>query len=146
MFGEARHALVVFGCVPLGLIGGVAALKLRGLPFSIPAAVGFIALCGVSVLNGVVMTSGFKQRLAQGADAGEALLLSATGSLRPILTTALVAALGFIPMAISSRAGAEVQRPLATVVIGGILSSTLLMLAVLPILLRWTAGKKAADR
>ena len=136
MFGSARYALAVFACVPLGLVGGVLALKLRGLPFSIPAAVGFIALCGVAVLNGVVLASELKRRLQDGQPLAAALADSAQGGLRPIVTTALVAAIGFLPMALSTRAGAEVQRPLATVVIGGILSSTLLMLAVLPVVLK----------
>jgi cobalt-zinc-cadmium resistance protein CzcA len=136
MFGDARYAIAVFACVPLGLIGGIVSLKLRGLPFSIPAAVGFIALCGVAVLNGVVMASEVKRRLEEGTYLDAAVREAARGALRPILTTALVAMIGFMPMAISTRAGAEVQRPLATVVIGGILSSTLLMLAVLPLVLR----------
>lgn len=136
MFGDLRYALAVFACVPLGLVGGVLSLMLRGLSFSIPAAVGFIALCGVAVLNGVVMASDLRRRLGDGEPFDEALGDAAGGALRPILTTALVAAIGFLPMAISSRAGAEVQRPLATVVIGGILSSTALMLVVLPVVLR----------
>ncbi len=136
MFGDVRYALAVFGCVPLGIIGGVCALKLRGLPFSIPAGVGFIALCGVAVLNGVVLASELRRQLGHGKPLLDALFESARSSLRPIATTALVAAIGFLPMAISTRAGAEVQRPLATVVIGGILSSTLLMLFALPLLLR----------
>jgi cobalt-zinc-cadmium resistance protein CzcA len=145
MFGDGRYAAAVFACVPLGLIGGVFALKLRGLPFSIPAAVGFIALCGVAVLNGVVMTSDLQRRLAAGEAFAAALLESAQGALRPILTTALVAAIGFLPMAISHRSGAEVQRPLATVVIGGIISSTVLMLLALPLILRRLAPKTATQ-
>ncbi|MCS6915292.1 MAG: CusA/CzcA family heavy metal efflux RND transporter [Myxococcales bacterium] len=136
MFGDARYAVAVFACVPLGVVGGVFSLLVRGLPFSIPAAVGFIALCGVAVLNGVVMASDLKRRLDDGLHLDEALHGAAQGSLRPIMTTALVAAIGFVPMAISTRAGAEVQRPLATVVIGGIISSTALMLFVLPVVLR----------
>ena len=136
MFGDLRYAMAVFACVPMGVVGGVMSLRLRGLPFSIPAAVGFIALCGVAVLNGVVMASELKRRLSEGSPFPAALRDSARGALRPIMTTALVAAIGFMPMALSTRAGAEVQRPLATVVIGGILSSTVLMLAVLPLLLR----------
>ena len=136
LFGDARYALAVFGCVPLGLVGGILALKIRGLPFSIPAAVGFIALCGVAVLNGVVMASDLKRHLAEGHDFHESLRHGVRAALRPIVTTALVAAIGFLPMALSTRAGAEVQRPLATVVIGGILSATGLTLIVLPLLLR----------
>lgn len=135
MFGDALYAGAVFACVPLGLVGGVLALQLRGLPFSIPAAVGFIALCGVAVLNGVVMTSELRRRLSDGVPHDDALFGSARSSLRSIMTTALVAAIGFLPMAVSTHAGAEVQRPLATVVIGGIVSSTVLMLLILPILL-----------
>lgn len=135
MFGEVRYAFAVFGCVPLGIIGGVFLLMVRGLPFSIPVAVGFIALCGVAVLNGVVMVSELQRRLGHQSFA-QAIVASATHALRPILTTALVAAIGFLPMALSTRAGAEVQRPLATVVVGGIVSSTLLMLFVLPLWLR----------
>jgi cobalt-zinc-cadmium resistance protein CzcA len=145
MFGDVRYAAAVFACVPLGIVGGIFALWLRGLPFSIPAAVGFIALCGVAVLNGVVMAADLKRRLSEGALPAEALLDSAKGALRPILTTALVAAIGFLPMAISTRAGAEVQRPLATVVIGGIISSTLLMLIVLPVVLRWVSRGRGSE-
>ena len=124
----------MFAGAPFALIGGVLSLVLRGLTFSIPAAVGFIAVAGVAVLNGVVMASEVKRRLEE----GEARRRCASGRLtvlRPVLTTALVAAIGFLPMAISTRAGAEVQRPLATVVIGGVLSSTVLSLLILPVLL-----------
>lgn len=145
MFGNLRFAVAVFACVPLGVVGGVAALWLRGLPFSIPAAVGFIALCGVAVLNGVVMASALKRRVEEGDSLDAAIGESARGALRPIVTTALVAAIGFLPMALSTRAGAEVQRPLATVVIGGILSSTVLMLVVLPLLLRSFLRNKASE-
>jgi len=135
MFGEARLALAVFSAVPLALVGGVVALWVRGLTFSIAAGVGFIALCGVAVLNGVVMTSEFVRRL-ETTEFEVALRESAVAVLRPVLTTAAVAAIGFLPMALSSNPGAEVQRPLATVVIGGILSATVLKLLVLPIVLR----------
>jgi cobalt-zinc-cadmium resistance protein CzcA len=118
------------------LIGGVLALWVRGLPFSIPAAVGFIAVAGVAVLNGVVMASEVRRRLHSERGLGDPVVLGAVSVLRPVLTTALVAAVGFVPMAMSTRAGAEVQRPLATVVIGGIVSSTVLALALLPTLLR----------
>ena len=143
MFGEMRTVACVFACVPLGLIGGIVALNLRGLPFSIPAAVGFIALCGVAVLNGVVMASELHRRLADWDENGNPFVESAAAVLRPVITTALVAAIGFIPMALSTRAGAEVQRPLATVVIGGILSSTLLSLFVLPTLLKLLVKRAA---
>jgi cobalt-zinc-cadmium resistance protein CzcA len=133
MFGDLRYALAVFAGAPFALVGGVASLWLRGLPFSIPAAVGFIAVAGVSVLNGVVMASEVRRQ--------NALEPAARAVLRPVVTTALVAAIGFLPMALSGHAGAEVQRPLATVVIGGILSSTLLSLLVLPVLVRMLVRK-----
>ncbi|MCG5054163.1 MAG: CusA/CzcA family heavy metal efflux RND transporter [Myxococcales bacterium] len=135
MFGDLRTVLCVFACVPFGVVGGIFALVVRDLPFSIPAAVGFIALCGVAVLNGVVMASEL-HRLLEDPGCLNPWRQSAIKTLRPMLTTALVAAIGFLPMAISTRAGAEVQRPLATVVIGGIVSSTLLGLLLLPVLLR----------
>jgi len=117
------------------------AAALRDLPFSIPAAVGFIALAGVAVLNGVVMASELRRQLRSPGH-GNPYIDSAVAVLRPVITTALVAAIGFMPMALSTRAGAEVQRPLATVVIGGILSSTLLSLFVLPTLLKLVGGKR----
>jgi cobalt-zinc-cadmium resistance protein CzcA len=138
MFGELRSVAAVFACVPLALVGGIVGLRLRGMPFSLPAAVGFIALCGVAVLNGVVMASEVNRRRALGEHAP--FLDGAVAVMRPVLTTALVAAIGFFPMALSTHAGGEVQRPLATVVIGGILSSTLLGLVLLPVLLRRFAG------
>jgi cobalt-zinc-cadmium resistance protein CzcA len=134
MFGDVRCAASVFAAVPFAAIGGLFLLWARGLPFSIPAAVGFIAVGGVAVLNGVVM-AGHYVRLRTDRPLPEAVREAANASLRPMLTTALVAAVGFLPMALSTQAGAEVQRPLATVVIGGILSSTLLVLLVLPLLL-----------
>jgi heavy metal efflux system protein len=143
MFGDLRYAVAVFVNVPLALVGGVLALSLRGLPFSIPAAVGFIAVAGVAVLNGVVMAGELARRFAQSAgDAATEIRATAGTVFRPVITTALVAALGFIPMAISTHAGAEVQRPLATVVIGGIISSTVLGLMVLPIMLRLLVGAR----
>ena len=121
------------------------ALWLRDLPFSIPAAVGFIAVSGVAVLNGVVMASEVHRRIERGDSGRLPIRESAAAVLRPVLTTALVATVGFIPMAISHAAGAEVQRPLATVVIGGILSSTLLELVILPVLLWWIVGRIPPD-
>ncbi len=135
-FGNGRDAALVFTGVPLALTGGVAALFLRGLPFSISAGVGFIALSGVAVLNGLVMISCIRQLRADGASLDAAIENGSAMRLRPVLMTALVASLGFVPMALSTGAGAEVQRPLATVVIGGIISSTLLTLVVLPALYR----------
>jgi cobalt-zinc-cadmium resistance protein CzcA len=135
-FGSGRDALIVFSGVPLALTGGVLALWLRGIPLSISAGVGFIALSGVAVLNGVVMIAFIRKLREQGDPLHEAIVDGAIGRLRPVLMTALVAALGFVPMALNVGAGAEVQRPLATVVIGGIISSTLLTLLVLPALYR----------
>jgi cobalt-zinc-cadmium resistance protein CzcA len=134
--GSARDTLLVFTGVPLALTGGVLALAARGLPFSITAAVGFIALSGVAVLNGLVMLSFVRGLREQGMEVERALVLGCTTRLRPVLTTALVASLGFVPMALATGTGAEVQRPLATVVIGGIVSSTFLTLLVLPVLYR----------
>ena len=134
--GSLRDALVIFTGVPLALTGGVAALALRGMPLSISAAVGFIALSGIAVLNGLVMLTFIRQLRAGGEPLQAAIERGALTRLRPVLMTALVASLGFVPMALNVGIGAEVQRPLATVVIGGILSSTLLTLLVLPALYR----------
>ncbi|UOV03441.1 efflux RND transporter permease subunit [Pseudoxanthomonas mexicana] len=136
-FGSAKDAAIVFTGVPLALTGGVVALALRGIPLSISAGVGFIALSGVAVLNGLVMIAFIRKLREQGADLDTAVVDGALGRLRPVLMTALVASLGFLPMALNVGAGSEVQRPLATVVIGGIVSSTLLTLLVLPVLYRW---------
>jgi cobalt-zinc-cadmium resistance protein CzcA len=144
--GTARDALLVFSAVPLALTGGVAALWLRDMSFSVSAAVGFIALSGVAVLNGLVMLTSIKDLLARGAPRRAAIVQGARTRLRPVAMTALVASLGFIPMAIATGTGAEVQRPIATVVIGGLTSATLLTLLVLPALyLRFAKpGKKPA--
>jgi cobalt-zinc-cadmium resistance protein CzcA len=133
-FGSIREALVVFSGVPLALTGGILALVVRGLPFSITAGIGFIALSGVAVLNGVVMISFIDKLRREGADLRQAIVEGCAARLRPVLMTALVASLGFVPMALAGGTGAEVQRPLATVVIGGVVSSTLLTLMVLPVL------------
>jgi cobalt-zinc-cadmium resistance protein CzcA len=135
-FKSTRDAALVFTGVPLALTGGVAALALRGMPLSISAAVGFIALSGVAVLNGIVMLSFIRDLRTKGLPLDEAIIKGALTRLRPVLMTALVASLGFVPMALNIGTGAEVQRPLATVVIGGIISSTLLTLLVLPVLYR----------
>ena len=135
-FGSVRQALLVYSGIPLAVTGGILALWMRDMPFSISAAVGFIALSGVAVLNGVVMISYFNQLREEGKDVRAAIIEGSLTRLRPVLTTAAVAAFGFIPMALSTSAGAEVQRPLATVVIGGIISSTILTLIVLPALYR----------
>ncbi|MCE1184672.1 MAG: CusA/CzcA family heavy metal efflux RND transporter [Rhodocyclales bacterium] len=142
MFGTLKDGLLVFSGIPFALTGGVAALALRGIPLSISAGVGFIALSGVAVLNGLVMLAAIRQLRAQGLGLDAALTQGALERLRPVLMTALVASLGFIPMALATGTGAEVQRPLATVVIGGILSSTALTLLVLPLLYRWAYGKE----
>jgi len=140
-FGSVRLAAVIFTGVPLAVTGGILALTARGMPFSITAGVGFIALSGVAVLNGVVMVSAINRLRTQGTPLEDAVRLGAEERLRPVLMTALVAALGFIPMAVNTGIGAEVQRPLATVVIGGILSATVLTLLVLPSLYAWAERK-----
>ncbi len=136
-FNSARAAMLVFSGVPLALTGGIAALMIRDIPLSISAGVGFIALSGVAVLNGVVMLSFIRDLEKQGKPLEEAIVEGALTRLRPVLMTALVASLGFVPMAFNVGAGSEVQRPLATVVIGGIISSTILTLLVLPALYKW---------
>ena len=137
MFGNVKDGLLVFTGIPFALTGGVLSLWARGIPLSISAAVGFIALSGVAVLNGLVMLSFIRNLRDHGLSLEDAIHEGALTRLRPVLMTALVASLGFIPMAIATGTGAEVQRPLATVVIGGILSSTALTLLVLPLLYRW---------
>ncbi len=132
--GSWTSALAVFSAIPLALAGGVFFLALRGMPFSISAAVGFIALSGVATLNGLVMITAIKQRLAEGLALFDAIIEGAIARLRPVLMTALVASLGFVPMAIATGTGAEVQRPLATVVIGGLITATALTLFVLPVI------------
>lgn len=132
--GSARDALLGFSAVPLALTGGVLALWLRGMPFSVSAAVGFIALSGIAVLNGLVMLTFIQQLMAQGRQKLDAIYEGALTRLRPVAMTALVASLGFVPMALATGTGAEVQRPIATVVIGGLISATLLTLFVLPAL------------
>ncbi|KAF1705384.1 efflux RND transporter permease subunit [Pseudoxanthomonas kaohsiungensis] len=143
-FGSGRDATIVFTGVPLALTGGVLALWLRGIPFSISAGVGFIALSGVAVLNGLVMVSFIRKLWQDGRGLHDAIVEGALTRLRPVLMTALVASLGFVPMAINVGTGAEVQRPLATVVIGGIISSTLLTLLVLPALYRLIHRERSA--
>lgn len=143
-FGSARDSLLVFSGVPLALTGGILSLWLRDMPFSISAAVGFIALSGVAVLNGIVMLSFIRDLRMQGKPIDLAILEGAMVRLRPVLMTALVASLGFVPMALNVGTGAEVQRPLATVVVGGIISSTLLTLVVLPALYRIAGARDAS--
>lgn len=133
-FGSARWALLIFTAIPMSAIGGVLALLLRGMPFSISAGIGFIALFGVAVLNGIVLIGTFNELEKSGVGLLERIRCGATERLRPVLMTAAVASIGFLPMALSTGAGAEVQKPLATVVIGGLISATLLTLFVLPLL------------
>jgi cobalt-zinc-cadmium resistance protein CzcA len=141
-FNSAKYAVLVFTGVPLALTGGILSLWLRDMPFSISAAVGFIALSGVAVLNGLVMVTYINQLRLRGATRDEAIFQGAITRLRPVLMTALVASLGFVPMALATGTGAEVQKPLATVVIGGLVSSTLLTLVVLPALYRIFARER----
>ena len=143
-FGSVRQALIVYTGIPLAITGGVIALWLRDLPFSISAAVGFIALSGVAVLNGVMMISFINHLRETGRSVREAVLEGAMTRLRPVLMTALVASLGFVPMALATGSGAEVQRPIATVVIGGIVSATFLTLVLLPALYDWCERDRSA--
>ena len=134
-FNSIRQGLLIYSAIPLSAIGGIFFLALRGMPFSISAGVGFIALFGVAVLNGIVLIAEFNRLRAEGwKDLRKIVLMGTKVRLRPVLMTAFVASLGFLPMAISNGAGAEVQRPLATVVIGGLMVATFLTLIVLPIL------------
>ena len=140
-FHSMSLALLIYLAVPMAATGGVFALVLRGLPFSVSAAVGFIALFGVAVLNGLVWVSAVEHLREQGAEPHEAAREAAITRLRPILMTALVAGLGFIPMAVATTPGAEIQRPLATVVIGGLFTSTMLTSLVLPAIYPWFARR-----
>ena len=141
--GSIRDTAIIFSGVPLAMTGGIAALLIRDIPFSISAAVGFIALSGIAVLNGLVMVSFIRDLRQLGRSLDESIADGALTRLRPVLMTALVASLGFVPMALNTGIGSEVQRPLATVVIGGIISSTLLTLVVLPALYRLVHGRQA---
>ncbi len=136
---SGKEAILVFSCVPLALVGGILALLLRGMPFSVSAAVGFIAVSGVATLNGLVLMQAIRERLDAGDLPLQAAINGASSRIRAVLTTALVAIVGFIPMAIASGSGAEVQKPLATVVIGGLITATVLTLLVLrrPLLHGW---------
>jgi cobalt-zinc-cadmium resistance protein CzcA len=145
-FSSVKDALIIFTGVPLALTGGVIALWLRGMPLSISAGVGFIALSGVAVLNGLVMLSFIRDLWQKTGDLYESVIQGAMTRLRPVMMTALVASLGFVPMALNTSIGAEVQRPLATVVIGGIVSSTILTLFVLPVLFDWFSKKKTTKK
>jgi heavy metal efflux system protein len=143
-FHSVRQACLILLNVPFALVGGVAALWLRGLNLNLSASIGFIALFGVAVLNGVVLVSYINSLRQQGFSAELAVREGAVDRLRPVLITALVASIGFLPMALSTETGAEIQRPLATVVIGGLFTSTLLTLYLLPALYEWFSPRKAA--
>ena len=136
-FNSIRRSLIIFTGVQLAVVGGVFALAARSMPFSISAGIGFIALSGVAVLNGVVMVSYINRLREEGNSVAASVYEGALTRLRPVLMTALVASLGFVPMALATGTGAEVQRPLATVVIGGLISATALTLLVLPVLYCW---------
>jgi cobalt-zinc-cadmium resistance protein CzcA len=144
--GSVRDSLIVYSGIPFALCGGILALAFRGMPISVSAIVGFIALSGIAVLNGLVMVTRIQQELAEGVDKVAAVIDGAVIRLRPVLITALVASLGFVPMAIATGTGAEVQKPIATVVIGGLISSTALTLLVLPALYaRFGAGRRRVE-
>ncbi len=146
-FGSISQTILIFACVPMALVGGVVGLMLNGLPFSISAGIGFIALSGIAVLNGVVLVNFFNQLKAEGKTGKDLVLSGTLVRLRPVMMTALVAIFGFIPMMFSTGIGSEVQKPLASVVIGGIISSTLLTLIVLPVVFskfeKYMTGKVA---
>jgi heavy metal efflux system protein len=146
IFGAMRPALLIFLNVPLALSGGIVALWLRGLPLSISAVIGFIALFGIAVLNGVVLVSHIRLLEAEGLSTDQAVMQGAMDRLRPVLMTALVASLGFLPMALATTMGAEVQRPLATVVIGGLFTSTILTLLIIPALYKRVSTEKVSIR
>jgi cobalt-zinc-cadmium resistance protein CzcA len=142
-FNSVKLAMLIYLNVPIAATGGILALWVRGMPFSISAGVGFIALFGIAVMNGVVLVEHIRHLRHSGASQLKAVVNGAVDRLRPVLMTAACGALGFIPMAVSASAGAEVQRPLATVVIGGLITSTLLTLLVLPTIYRWFEPKRA---
>jgi cobalt-zinc-cadmium resistance protein CzcA len=139
MFHSVKQALLVVTNVPFAFVGGIAALWLRGMNLNLSASIGFIALFGVAVLNGVVLVNSINQ-LRAGATIREAVIGGSRRRLRPVLMTALVASLGFLPMALATSAGSEIQRPLATVVIGGLITATVLTLLLLPLLYDWVLG------
>ena len=144
-FNSVKNALLIIMNVPFALIGGIFALAISGQYLSVPSSVGFIALFGVAVLNGVVMVSYFNQLVREGKTIEEAVMTGAMIRLRPVLMTAMVASLGLIPLLLATGIGSEVQRPLATVVVGGLISSTLLTLLVLPALYKWFAASAPGE-
>mgnify|MGYP001587976205 FL=1 len=139
-FGSLREAALVYTCIPLAMTGGIFSLTLRGIPLSVSASIGFIALMGIVILNGMVLVTFFNQLREKGLSPEQAAKEGSLTRLRPVAMTALVAGLGFVPMALNTGIGAEVQRPLATVVIGGLLTSTMLTLIVLPVLYKWVGA------
>jgi cobalt-zinc-cadmium resistance protein CzcA len=143
--GTIRHVLLVMLNVPFALVGGIAALWLRGIHLNLSAAVGMIAVFGVAILNGLVLITYVNQLRAEGASIFESVRQGTLTRLRPVLATALVGSVGFLPMALSTSAGAEVQRPLATVVIGGLVSATVLTLLVLPTVYAWVERRVRPD-
>ncbi len=144
-FGSMKQAALVFTGIPFAITGGIPALFFRGMPFSVSAGIGFIALFGVAVLNGVVLVTFINEIRAQGQPVETATVKGALTRLRPVLMTATVAGIGFLPMALAHGAGAEVQKPLATVVIGGLITSILLTLFVLPTLYNWFERDERAE-
>jgi heavy metal efflux system protein len=146
LFRQLPPALLILLNVPFAAVGGIAALTARGLPISVSAVVGFIALSGIAVLNGVVLVTALMNELDKGASPVDAMRNAARSRLRPVLMTALVAALGFVPMMLATGVGAEVQRPLATVVVGGLLTSTLLTLVILPAIVPPVLARGASAR
>ena len=147
-FGNLRESILIYTCIPLAMTGGVFSLAVRGIPLSVSASVGFIALMGIAILNGMVLVTFFNQLREKGRNPEQAAKEGSLTRLRPVAMTALVAGLGFVPMALNTGIGAEVQRPLATVVIGGLITSTLLTLIVLPVLYKWVGAgseKKAVE-
>ena len=136
-----KRTLLDYSSIPLAITGGILALYMRGISFSISAGIGFIALLGIAILNSMVLVDFINQQRAKGSSVKDAVIFGATTRLRPVIMTALVAGLGFLPMALNTGMGAEVQRPLATVVIGGLLTSTLLTLILLPSLYIWLEEK-----
>ncbi|MGB0936069.1 MAG: efflux RND transporter permease subunit, partial [Colwellia sp.] len=144
-FGSVGQAMLILVNVPLAVIGGVFSLYISGQYLSVPSSVGFITLFGVAVLNGVVMVESINQRIKDGLEASKAVFEGATSRLRPVLMTAITSALGLIPMLMSNGVGAEIQRPLASVIVGGLVTATLLTLFVLPVLYRWFSKKKIEE-
>jgi len=141
-FSSVGQALLIMLNVPLALIGGIAALFISGQYLSVPGSIGFIALFGVAVLNGVVMVNAINQRYEGGLDMQQSIFEGALSRLRPVLMTASIAALGLIPMLLATGVGSEIQRPLATVVVGGLVSATFLTLFIVPVLYGFFSGKK----